>query len=128
MPLLATAGLQELGHRVGDGEPADKAMGSPEKSHPSARWEAFDGIVYLVGFAESLPTPEVCFSLRKECARIVCFARLKTREKFAQLSFVNYAYVNAPEDNLNQAIEDVTALIICLRPALIMVSAMMRRS
>jgi hypothetical protein len=63
----------------------------------------------LVGFAESLPTPEVCFSLRKECARIVFFARLKTPEKFAQLSLSITFTSTLRKDNLNHAIENVTA-------------------
>jgi hypothetical protein len=75
-----------------------------------------DTPVYLIGFAESWATPEVCFSLHATRARIVCFCRRNARAKFARLKFVEYYPVNAPESDLNRAVDDVEALIARFQP------------
>jgi hypothetical protein len=75
-----------------------------------------DTPVYLIGFAESWATPEVCFSLQATGARIVCFCRRNARAKFARLSFVEYCPVNAPESDLDRTVDDVEALIARFQP------------
>jgi hypothetical protein len=75
-----------------------------------------DTPVYLIGFAESWATPEVCFSLHASGARIVCFCRRNARAKFARLKFVEYYPVTAPESDLSHAVDDVEALIARFQP------------
>ena len=75
-----------------------------------------DTPVYLIGFAESWATPEVCFSLHATGARIVCFCRRNARAKFARLKFVEYYPVNAPESDFNRTVDDVEALIARFQP------------
>ncbi len=82
--------------------------------------DVVDTPVYLIGFAEAVPTPEVCFSLRPTGARIVCFYRLSTRRKFARLNFVEYYPVNAPELDLNRTVDDVGTLMTRLQPEVLM--------
>lgn len=74
---------------------------------------------YLVGFAESLPTPEVCFSLRSTGAHIVCFFRAEAQERFVRLSFVHYVPVSSPEKNISRAIEDVQSVVAEFAPQLV---------
>lgn len=74
---------------------------------------------YLVGFAESVPTPEVCFSLRTTGNRIVCFCRQLIYKSFVQLPFVEYHQVTAPECNLEGTVAEIGALIARLRPEMI---------
>jgi hypothetical protein len=83
------------------------------------RSHAPDTPVYLIGFAESWATPEVCFSLQATGARIVCFCRRNARAKFARLKFVEYYPVNAPESDLNRSVDDVEALIARFQPEVI---------
>jgi len=83
------------------------------------RSDVFSAGVYLIGFAEALATPEVCFSLRATGARIVCFCRAGTRGKFARLNFVEYYPVNAPEIDLNRTVDDVTALMTRFQPEVV---------
>jgi len=84
------------------------------------RSDVFDAPVYLIGFAEAVPTPEVCFSLRATGARIVCFSRARKREKFARLNFVEYYQVNAPEIDFNRTVNDVGALMTRFQPEVIL--------
>jgi hypothetical protein len=77
-----------------------------------------DDRVYLVGFAEALATPEVCFSLRATGVRIVSFYRSQTRTRFARLNFVEYHPVTAPEFDFQRSVQDVGALIARIRPLL----------
>jgi hypothetical protein len=72
--------------------------------------------VYLIGFAESLPTPEVCFSLRSKCDRLICFFRADAPNSFARLKFVHYIPVTPPEKNLSRAINDVQSAIAKFAP------------
>jgi hypothetical protein len=72
----------------------------------------------LIGFAESLPAPEVCFSLRATGARIVSFCRLQRRTIFARLNFVEYCAVTPPEVDFNRTVHDVEELFKCVRPEL----------
>ena len=74
---------------------------------------------YLFGFAESLATPEVCFSLRSSGARIVCFFRADAPKNFARLKFVHYIPVAPPETNLCRTIDDVQSAIAEFEPALL---------
>ena len=74
--------------------------------------------VYLIGFAEALAAPEVCFSLRATGARIVSFCRLERGTKFARLNFVEYCPVTAPEVDFNRTVHEVEALIKRIRPEL----------
>ena len=78
-----------------------------------------DPPVYLIGFAESLPTPEVCFSLRRMDARIICFFRAAAPISFARLSFVEYIPLAAPERSLSRAIDDVRSAIAEFTPNLV---------
>src|SRR5258708_23487064 len=75
-----------------------------------------DRPVFLLGFAESLATPEVCFSLRSTGARIVCFHRARASAGFARLNFVEYCPVTAPETDFNQSIVEIGALVSQFRP------------
>jgi hypothetical protein len=75
-----------------------------------------DTPVYLIGFAESWATPEVCFSLQATGARIVCFCRRNARARVARLNFVEYCPVNAPENDLDRTVDDVEALIARFQP------------
>jgi hypothetical protein len=72
----------------------------------------------LVGFAEALPAPEVCFSLRTAGVRIVSFCRSNNSSKFARLNFVEYCLVTAPEVDFNRTVSDVENLIRRIRPEL----------
>jgi hypothetical protein len=72
----------------------------------------------LIGFAEALAAPEVCFSLRATGARIVSFCRLQKGTKFARLNFVEYCPVTAPEVDFNRTVHDVEVLISRIRPEL----------
>jgi hypothetical protein len=72
--------------------------------------------VYLIGFAEALAAPEVCFSLRATGARIISFCRMES--KFAKLNFVEYCPVTAPEVDFNRTVHDVEGLIDRIRPEL----------
>ena len=74
--------------------------------------------LYLVGFAEALATPEVCFSLRATGARVAAFYRSETRTRFARLNFVEYYAVTAPEVDFRHSIQEVGALIGRIRPSL----------
>jgi hypothetical protein len=67
--------------------------------------------VHLVGFAEAVAAPEVCFSLKKANGRIVAFHRPKSGGKFARLNFVEYFPVAAPELDLEQAVRDVETVV-----------------
>ena len=78
-----------------------------------------DPSVYLIGFAEFLPTPEVCFSLRRMDARIICFFRAAAPISFARLNFVEYIPVAAPERSLSRAIDDVRSAIAEFTPNLV---------
>lgn len=71
---------------------------------------------YLVGFAESVATPEVCFSLREAKGRIVCFYRRSGGPSFARLGFVEYRAVTAPEIDLIGCVRDLEALLDDLQP------------
>jgi hypothetical protein len=82
----------------------------------SMRSDVSDTPVYLIGFAESWATPEVCFSLRAIGARVVCFCRRNARAKFARLDFVEYCPVTAPESDLDRTVDDVEALIVRFQP------------
>jgi hypothetical protein len=75
-----------------------------------------DAPTYLVGFAEAVATPEVCFSLRAAGTRILCFYRLGGRTSFARLKFVEYHPVTAPEVDLEQTIRDVLSLMARTHP------------
>jgi hypothetical protein len=74
--------------------------------------------IYLIGFAEALAAPEVCFSLRATGAGIVSFCRSEGGAKFARLKFVEYCPVTAPEVDFNRTVEDLESLISRIRPAL----------
>jgi hypothetical protein len=67
--------------------------------------------VHLIGFAEAVAAPEVCFSLKKSNARIVAFRRKKGIGKFARLKFVEYFPVTAPEIDFDRAVQDVETLV-----------------
>jgi hypothetical protein len=77
-----------------------------------------DNLIFLVGFAEAVAAPEVCFSLLKTNAKIVCFYRRTGGEKFARLGFVEYWPVAAPEDDANRSLQDIEALVDRFRPEL----------
>jgi hypothetical protein len=72
--------------------------------------------IFLIGFAEALAAPEVCFSLRATGARIISFHR--RRRKFARLNFVEYYPVTAPEIDFTRTVGEVTQLINDVRPEL----------
>jgi len=74
--------------------------------------------LYLVGFAESVATPEVCFSLRATGARVACFFRSNKKGKFARMRSVEYYPVIAPETDFNHTTHDIEALVSHLRPDL----------
>lgn len=76
-------------------------------------------VTYLIGFAEALPTPEVCFSLRSAGVRLVCFFRADGPIRFVRLKFVHYVPVTSPEKNLSRAIEDVQSVAGEHRPRLV---------
>ena len=75
--------------------------------------------IYLIGFAESLATPEVCFSLRHTGARLICLYRAHDQTRFARLSFVQYIPVAAPESDLPHTIRDVQAAVAEFTPNLV---------
>jgi hypothetical protein len=75
--------------------------------------------IHLIGFAESLPIPEVCFSLRPTGARLIAFYRDNAPKNFARLSFVQYIPVTAPETSLSRTIDDVQAAIAEFAPTLV---------
>jgi hypothetical protein len=64
--------------------------------------------VYLIGFAESVATPEVCFSLVEPHARIICFCRRNARSSF---NFVEYHEVTSPESDFQRTVSDIRSLI-----------------
>jgi hypothetical protein len=72
--------------------------------------------VHLIGFAEAVAAPEVCFSLRRTKARIIGFYRKKGGGKFARLNFVEYFPVVAPEIDFEQSVHDVEVLVSRLCP------------
>jgi hypothetical protein len=74
--------------------------------------------VYLIGFAEALAAPEVCFSLQATGAQVKSFYRLEKMTKFARLNFVEYCPVTAPETDFNRTVHDIEALIRRFRPQL----------
>jgi hypothetical protein len=74
--------------------------------------------VCLIGFAESLPTPEVCFSLRTAGVLIKSFYRLEKGVKFARLNFVQYLPVASPEVDFSRTVSDVEHLIGQIQPEL----------
>jgi predicted ATP-grasp superfamily ATP-dependent carboligase len=65
--------------------------------------------VYLIGFAEAVAAPEVCFSLKSTNAQIISFYRHEG--KFARLKFVEYFPVAAPEIDFERAVHDVETLV-----------------
>jgi hypothetical protein len=75
--------------------------------------------VYLVGFAESLPTPEVCFSLKPTGARLISFFRADASKSFVRLKFVTYIPVAPPEIDLSRTIQDVQTAIAEFAPDLV---------
>jgi hypothetical protein len=73
---------------------------------------------FMVGFAESLATPEVCFSLRADGTRVVSFFR-QGGPKFARLEFVEYFPVTPPEQDFGGAVSDIQSLIDLINPDVI---------
>jgi hypothetical protein len=75
-----------------------------------------DNQIILVGFAEAVVAPEVCFSLRKAGARVFCFYRRRGGDRFVRLGFVEYCPVTAPELDASKSLQEIEALIVRLRP------------
>ena len=84
--------------------------------------------LYLVGFAEALATPEVCFSLHATGARVAAFYRSETRTRFARLNFVEYHAVTAPEVYFRGSIQEMSSVDLPNLGYCLQLLAMMRRS
>jgi hypothetical protein len=72
--------------------------------------------VYLVGFAEAVAAPEVCFSLKSTNTQIISFYRQRGGGKFARLKFVEYFPVAAPEMDFERAVDDLETLVNHVSP------------
>jgi hypothetical protein len=79
-----------------------------------------DGALVLVGFGEALSAPEVVWSLQEAGYRVACFTRRGARPVVRRIRGVGLHELAAPEQDLDAAAAELTAIVERVRPDLLM--------